>query len=138
MSEKVAPVPTPETQRFWDGCAADELWIQYCDDCSRYYFYPRPSCPACGSLAVRWRRVSGRARLYSYVISHRAAPGYEDEVPYTIAVVQLEEGPRMTTNIVGIEPDPEKLRLDMPLEVTFEQRGEVCLPMFRPAQAGTR
>lgn len=138
MSDKAVPVPTPETQRFWDGCAAGELWIQHCDDCSRYYFYPRPSCPNCGSLNVRWAQVSGRAKLYSYIISHRAAVGYENELPYTIAVVELEEGPRMTTNIVGVDPDPEQLTIDMPLEVTFEQRGDVSLPMFRPAEAGAR
>lgn len=138
MTEKAVPVTTPETQPFWDGCAAHELWIQCCNDCSRHYFYPRRCCPNCGSMEVRWCRVSGRARLHSYVISHLAAPGYEDEVPYTIAVVELEEGPRMTTNIVGIDPDPEKLRLDMSLEVTFESRGDVSLPMFRPAAGGTR
>lgn len=138
MTEKATPVPTPETQRFWDGCADNELWIQYCDNCARHYFYPRPSCPRCGSLAVEWRRVSGRASLYSYIISHRAAPGYEDQVPYTIAVIELEEGPRMTTNIVGIDPDPEQLRIGMELEVTFERRGQVSVPMFRPAEAGAR
>jgi len=138
MSDKAIPVPTPETQPFWDGCAANELRIQRCDDCTRYYFYPRPSCPNCGSENVQWSAVSGRATLYSYIISHRAAPGYENELPYTIAVVELEEGPRMTTNLVGVAADPEQLTIDMPLEVTFEPRGGVSLPMFRPARAGAR
>ena len=71
MVAKPVPVPTPETQPFWDGCAAGELRIQRCDDCGRPYFYPRPVCPACGSRNVRWFTASGRATLYSYVINHR-------------------------------------------------------------------
>jgi uncharacterized OB-fold protein len=75
--------------------------------------------------------VSGRGTLHTYVINHRAAPGFE--APYAIAVVQLEEGPRMMTNVVGIENTPENLVLDMPLRVTFETRGEMALPVFEPA-----
>jgi uncharacterized OB-fold protein len=78
--------------------------------------------------------VSGRASLHSYVISHRAAPGFDAEVPYAIAIVELEEGPRLMSNIVGIDNTPENLVLDMPLEVTFEQRGEMVIPQFRPAR----
>jgi uncharacterized OB-fold protein len=136
VADKVLPVPTPETQVFWDSCADHKLTIQYCDQCARHYFYPRPSCPRCGSASVRWVPVSGRATLYSYVISHRAAPGFEAETPYAIAVVQLEEGPRMTTSIVGIENTPENLIIDMPLRVTFQARGGMVLPVFEPAGPG--
>jgi uncharacterized OB-fold protein len=73
--------------------------------------------------------------LYSYVINHRPAPGFEAEAPYAIAVVQLAEGPRMMTNIVGVPNTPEALELDMPLRVQFEKRGEVTLPVFGPAGA---
>jgi uncharacterized OB-fold protein len=131
---KAVPVPTPETQPFWDGCAAGELRIQRCADCSAPYFYPRPVCPACGSTRVEWFTASGRARLYSYVINHRPARGFEDDAPYAIAVVQLAEGPRMMTNLTGIPATPDDLILDMPLRVVFEQRGEVSLPMFTPAE----
>ena len=71
---KAVPVPTPETQPFWDGCAAGELRLQRCTDCDQAYFYPRPVCPACGSVNVEWFTASGRARLYSYVINYRPAP----------------------------------------------------------------
>jgi hypothetical protein len=81
--------------------------------------------------AVTWIRCSGRAKLYSYVISHLSAPGYEGETPYVIAVVELEEGPRMMTNLVGVAPDPEELELDSELEVDFERRGEGAVPVFR-------
>ena len=134
MADKAVPVPTPETQPFWDGCAAGELRIQRCTDCGKPYFYPRPVCPACGSRNVEWFTASGRATLYSYVINHRAAPGFAGDVPYAIAVVQLEEGPRMMSNIVGLPATPEALVLDMPLQVTFEPRGDVSLPQFQPAE----
>lgn len=130
---KPVPKPTPETQPFWDGTAAGELRIQRCLTCERHYFYPRPNCPRCGGDQVEWVRVSGRATLYSYVINHRPAPGFEDEAPYAIAVVELEEGVRMMTNIVGVPNVPEQLPLDMELRVVFERRGDVCVPLFEPA-----
>ena len=133
---KAVPVPTPDTQPFWDGTAAGELRIQRCRDCSRPYFYPRPICPKCHSTNVEWFTASGRATLYSYAINHRAAPGFADDAPYAIAVVQLEEGPRMMTNIVGVANTPENLVLDMPLRVTFEQRGDVRVPQFTPVREG--
>jgi uncharacterized OB-fold protein len=130
---KPVPEPTPDTQPFWDGCARGELLLQRCRDCGKPYFYPRPVCPACGSTDVEWFRASGRATLYSYVINHRPARGFETEAPYAIAVVELAEGPRMMTNIVGVPNTPEDLILDMELQVTFEQRGDITIPLFAPA-----
>ena len=130
---KPVPEPTPETQPFWDGCARGELMLQRCRDCGKPYFYPRPICPACGSTDVEWFTASGQATLYSYVINHRPARGFEDDGPYAIAVVELAEGPRMMTNIVGVPNTPEDLILDMALQVTFEQRGDISLPVFAPA-----
>jgi len=130
---KAVPEPTPETQPFWDGCARGELLLQRCRACGKPYFYPRPICPECGSTDVEWFAATGRATLYSYVINHRPAPGFEDDAPYAIAVVQLTEGPRMMTNIVGIPNTPEDLILDMELQVTFEQRGGISLPVFTPS-----
>jgi len=74
-------------------------------------------------------RSSGRGFLYSYVISHLRAPGFEP--PYVIAVVELEEGPRLLTNIVEVPPDPDNLPLDLPVEVVYQAVGEVTLPLFR-------
>jgi len=132
---KPVPAPTPDTRPFWDGCAAGELRIQRCLDCQQPYFYPRPVCPACGSARVEWFTASGEATLYSYVINHKPAPGFENDPPYAIAVVQLAEGPRMMTSIVGIPNTPDDLVLDMPLQVRFEPRGEVFLPVFGPVAA---
>jgi uncharacterized OB-fold protein len=130
---KAVPVPTPQTQPFWDACAAGELRLQRCAPCARFFFPPQPSCPHCRGRDLAWEPLSGRARLHTYLISHVPAPGFEDEVPYAVAIVELEEGPRMMSNIVGIESTPQALVLDMDLEVTFARRGEIAIPSFRPA-----
>lgn len=125
------PVPTPETAHFWEGTRRGELRLQRCDDCDEVYFPPRPFCPKCSSRSVSVFAASGRATLYSYVINHRPHPAFDG--PYSIAVVELEEGPRMMTNIVGTEQTPEALALDMPLEVTFDAvSDDITLPYFQP------
>lgn len=86
------------------------------------------------STDVEWQPVSGRGTLHTYVINHRPAPGFEEDAPYAIAVVQLDEGPRMMSNIVGVENTPENLELDMALRVTFQERGAMRVPVFEPAR----
>ena len=131
---RARPKPTPETQEFWEGTRQGELRLQRCQACQHTYFPPRPFCASCGSRAVESFAASGKATLYSYVIHHRPVPGFKP--PYSIAVVTLEEGVRMMTNIVGCPQTPEALQLDMPLEVTFEMLDdEITLPLFRPTGA---
>jgi len=132
LPAKASPRPTPETTYYWEGTAKGELRIQRCGSCGKAYFYPRPGCPYCSSTDVSWIKATGRARLHTYLISHRPAVGFADQAPYAIAVVELEEGPRLMTNIVGVENSPEALELDMALEVTFEPRGKQSVPVFRP------
>lgn len=130
------PKPTPETHHFWEGTRAGELRLQRCRQCAHVYFPPRPFCAACGRREVEVFPASGRATLHSYVINHRAAPDSGFEAPYAIAVVELDEGPRLLTNIVDCPQTPEALVLDMPLEVVFERcSDEITLPLFRPAAA---
>jgi uncharacterized OB-fold protein len=130
---RALPVPTPETQHFWDGTREGELRLQRCDGCGKNYFPPRPFCAVCGSRKVSVFKASGKAVLWSYVIHHRPVPGFTP--PYAIAVVQLAEGPRMMTNIVECPQTPEALQLDMPLEVVFEKQTDaITLPFFRPAK----
>ncbi len=129
-------MPTPETQDFWDGAKRGELRLQRCDDCSAAYFPPRPFCPKCSSRKVKSFTASGKGVLYSYVINHRPAPGFEADAPYGICVVQLDEGPRMMTTVVGVAQTPEALQLDMPVEVTFEEISDkISLPKFKPVGA---
>jgi uncharacterized protein len=129
--KRALPVATPETQHFWDGTAAGELRLQRCRACGDAYFPPQPWCPHCASDDGEVFVASGEATLYSYVISHLPAPGFE--APYVIAVVTLAEGPRMLTNLVGVEAVPDVMSLDLPLVVEFEPVGDVALPVFRPA-----
>jgi uncharacterized protein len=128
------PVPTPETAHFWEGTRLGELRIQVCDDCAHTYFPPRPFCPRCASRSVSLRRASGRGTLYSYAISHLPAPGFTP--PYSIAVVELEEGPRLMTNIVGCPQEPDTLQLDAPVQVVFvKQNEDITLPLFTLVEA---
>lgn len=131
---RFVPQPTPETQPFWDGTKTGELRLQRCDACAHAYFPPRPFCPKCASRKVSWFKASGRATLYSYVIHHRPVPGFTP--PYSIAVVELAEGPRMMTNIVNCPQTPEALQLDMPVEVTFIKLSDaIALPQFQPVKS---
>ena len=134
MPPRMLPEPTPETRHFWDGCAKGELRLQRCAHCGgASYFPPRPFCPTCQSRDVEIYAASGKAILYSYVINHRPRPDMGTE-PYAIAVVELAEGPRMMTNIVGCPQTPEALQLDMKLKVTFSKQSEtISLPFFEPA-----
>ncbi len=132
QTQRKLPRPTPETQHYWDGTRVEELRLQKCNDCRETYFPPRPFCPHCSSRDVSVFAASGKATLYSYVISHIPAPGLEP--PYSVAVVALAEGPRLMTNLVGCDQTPVALKLDMSLEVTFEaQNDEITLPFFKPA-----
>lgn len=134
VAKRPLPKPTPETRHFWESAKAGRLMLQSCLTCAKAYFPPRPFCPRCGSREVTAFAASGRATLYSYIISHLPAPGYEP--PFIVAVVALEEGPRMMANIVDCPADPDALVIDMPLEVSFEKRSEeITVPQFRPAGA---
>jgi uncharacterized protein len=134
MSEykKPLPYPTPETQRFWDGCKKHELWLPFCSSCNDYFFYPRPFCPRCFSWNVEWKQASGKGTLYTFAIQYRPqAPGFQP--PYVTAIVQLNEGPRLMTNLLVDDPEPGKIECDTPVEVVFEDVSEeISLPMFRP------
>ena len=131
---RMLPEPTPETRHFWEGCKDGELRLQRCTDCDHNYFPPRPFCPRCGSREVSVFKASGRGVLHSYVIHQRPTPGFTP--PYSVAVVQLEEGPRMMTNIVGVPQTPEALVLDMKVKAVFTKMNEeISLVHFAPEAA---
>ena len=131
---KSLPQPTPETAPYWEGCKQHELRLPYCTDCQQFFFYPRKYCPRCLSDAIAWRTASGKGTLLTYVISARPAPGFENETPYAIAIVKLDEGPHLMTNIVNTEITPASLPAGMPVEVVFEDVSDtITLPKFQPA-----
>ena len=131
MPTPTLPVPTPLTQPFWDGCARGRLLLPHCRACGRHFFRPEVACTHCFATDWRWAEASGRGTLYSYSIVHRApAPGFA--VPLVLAVVELEEGPAMMSNLVGCAH--EDIRIGMALQVRFEPVAErVHLPRFAPA-----
>mgnify|MGYP003878943725 CR=1 FL=1 len=129
---KPLPVITAETREFWQGCKRHELVFQRCKDCGTYRHYPRPMCPSCGSWNVEWAKVSGKGKVYTYIIAHQPFhPAFVNDVPYAVVVVELEEGVRLVSNIVDCKP--EDIYIGMPVEVIFDDvTEEVTLPRFRP------
>ncbi|WP_406343979.1 Zn-ribbon domain-containing OB-fold protein [Streptomyces sp. NBC_00648] len=126
---------TPEidafTRAYWDAAAEGRLLIRRCGACGRAHHYPREFCPYCWSEDVTWEQASGRATLYTWSVIHRNdLPPFGTRVPYTAAVVDLAEGPRMMTEVVGC--GEERLRIGMELRVDFRD-GEVAVPVFRAA-----
>ncbi len=129
------PVKQPESDFYWEKAQTRELWLRRCRDCSKPYFYPRDICPGCGGRNVEWTQASGRGTLHTFAIVHRAPlPALRDKVPYIVAMIDLEEGPRIPSNLVGVDPDPAAIRIGMPLQADFQDlTPEITLPVFRPA-----
>ncbi|KAB1988549.1 nucleic acid-binding protein [Streptomyces triticiradicis] len=115
------------TRTYWDAAAGGRLLVRHCAACDRAHHYPREFCPHCWSEDVSWRPASGRATLYTWSVVHRNdLPPFGGRVPYAAAVVDLAEGPRMMTEVIGCEE--AALRIGMELEVSFR----AGIPVFRP------
>jgi uncharacterized OB-fold protein len=129
---KPVPMPTRETRPFWDGCKAGELRIQRCAACGHKQFFPRMYCVRCFGDRIEWMKASGLATVSSFTIVRRpVSAAFAADIPYVVALVTLEEGPVMMTNIVGC--DPERVRIGMAVEATFEDwTEEISVPKFRP------
>lgn len=133
LSRGPVPRPTSDTEPFWSAASRHELHLPFCQACGRYFFYPRSRCRYCRSADVTWREVSGKGRLASYVINHLPLPEFETSEPQVVAIVALDEGVNLPSQIVIDDPTPDALMLDMPLEVVFVERGAITLPFFVPA-----
>lgn len=137
MAHPVVPVPTPETQPFWDGVRARELRLPRCRACGGAYFPPSPVCPHCTSRDIEWFTASGDATLFSYVIHQRPSKLWNVEGPMSVALVSLAEGPMVLSTVVGCDQTPEALVLDMPLRATFVPFEEISVLAFEPATGGS-
>ena len=126
------PTPDVETRPFWDACREGRFLLRHCDACGRDHYYPRPFCPSCWSDAVSWREASGRGTVYTYSVVHvNDLPPFNERVPYVAAIVELDEGPRVMTNVEGAPID--EMRVDMAVVVDFKPiSDEVTIPVFRP------
>ena len=126
----IAPHPTDISKPFWDGCRKRRLLMQKCEDCGNITFYPVYICPSCTSRNLVWTELSGRGRVHSVTIVHRpAAPVFAPATPYAVALIEVDEGPVMMSNIVG--PNALKARIDDRVEVVFEDIDDITLPRFR-------
>lgn len=134
------PLPRPEsrglTAPYWEAAKRHELVCQRCSRCSNWIFYPREQCPICFSTQLDWALVAGHGHVFAFTIVNQPAhAGFEPEVPYAYAIVQLDEGVRMPTNIVGCSL--EDIEVDMPVTVVFDDVSpEWTLVKFKPASVG--
>ena len=125
------PHPSSENQHFWDGTAEGLLRLKRCDDCGLVIWYPRDRCPDCGSDATSWFDASGLGKVYSCTVTRKGQGRWREAAPYVLAYVELDEGPRIMTNIV--ECDPDSVSVDQEVTVVWHDTGEgSALPRFRP------
>lgn len=127
-----APIVNADSAPYWEGARNGKLLLQRCRDCGTLRFFPRYLCTACGSDHTEWAEASGRGTVHSFTIVHRAAfPEFQARTPYVVALIDLEEGPRMMTNIVG--DDALEVAIGEAVTVAFEERGTegAMVPQFR-------
>jgi uncharacterized OB-fold protein len=133
--QKPVPIVNPWAKPFWDAAREEKLMVQKCQDCDQHIFYPRIACPHCFSDKMEWVEASGKGTVYSYtVVTNNAPSAFIQDMPFVIAIVKLEEGVQMLSNIINCNPDD--VECDMPVEVAFEKLDdEFTLPKFRPVMA---
>ena len=137
--EKPLPSVNPLTAPFWEGARIGKLMLQKCLDCKKFQFYPRPYCKYCGSSNIAWTESTGRGTLYSFTIVRQVldnVKAFERDLPFALALVQLEEGPRLLSNIADCRL--QDIRIGLPLRVIFEKAGdEILLPKFTLAESSS-
>jgi uncharacterized OB-fold protein len=130
---KPVPKPAPESVPYWEAAKEHRLSLPKCDACEKFWFPPTRTCPHCLSPKFTWTDVSGRGKVFSFVTFHRVYnKAFAEEVPYAVTLIELEEGPRLISNVVGIPAD--QVRCDMPVKVVFDDVADgVSIPKFTPA-----
>ena len=127
--QKPRPRIGPDSAPFWDGCRRHELLLPFCQDCDKPHLPPGPVCPHCFSGRLEWREASGRGHISTWVVVHQPwFPSFAAEIPYNVAQVELEEGPRLTANVIGTN----QLMVGQAVEVVFDDiDAELTMPRFR-------
>lgn len=126
--------PEVDNAPWWDAISRRELTFQTCKECDASVFFPRSRCPHCFSDRLEWRKSAGEGTVYAFTIVRRAPRGFQDRVPYCVALIDVKEGFRMMSNVVDCKP--EDIRVGMPVAVDFELRGDGLLPVFKPSGTG--
>jgi uncharacterized protein len=124
----------PEAKPFWAACREHKLTAQRCSSCKRIFgFPPQALCPHCLATKHEWVALSGKGTVYSHIAYHRSwHPAYQDRIPYNVSLVDLQEGGRLVSNVIGCAP--EEVKIGMPVEVVFEDFAEYTLPKFKPVK----
>jgi uncharacterized OB-fold protein len=131
---KPLPHIDEENRPWWEALKRHELYLQKCESCGTIRYYPRAQCPQCLSPRTQWVRSSGKGKVYTFTVTYQnQAAGFRESLPYVMAYVQLDEGPKMLTNIIDCAVD--QVKIGMPVEVVYEDvTPEVSLAKFRPAR----
>ena len=136
MADPTRPLPNLsdlDTQAFWLATKEKRLIYQQCADCGAVVFYPRRRCSSCLSANLEWKESAGEGAVYTYSIVRQSYhPFFRSMVPYAVAWIDLDEGPRLVSNVVGIE-DPSNVRIGMRVKVRWEEHEGLCVPLFEPA-----
>ncbi len=139
--DRPLPTPiTPEAKPYWDGLTQGKLMLPKCGDCGRTFFYPRIVCPHCSSRSITWIQASGKGKLHAFGIAHQSfTRAFKVPPPFVLAMIELEEGPRMVSNLINVQPDPTVVKCDMPVEIVYTKlTDDVTIPLFQPANAADR
>ncbi|MEE9199759.1 MAG: Zn-ribbon domain-containing OB-fold protein [Dehalococcoidia bacterium] len=134
MTEYRKPIPIVDavSRPFWRGTRRREILVQKCRDCDQLIYYPRPLCTKCFGDNLDWIRCSGFGKVYNFTVTHQSViQGFDEDLPYVFAIIELDEGVKVSSNIVDCQP--ENVKIGMPVEVVFETiNEEITLPKFRP------
>ncbi len=126
-------ISEPDTGAFWAATKKREFRYQQCASCNTLVFYPRGHCTGCTSGKLEWKSASGRATVYSYsVVRQSYHPFFRNLVPYAVAWIDLQEGPRILSNVVGVDDPLTDVAIGQQVELVWEEYEELCIPLFRP------
>ncbi len=136
MPNRPQPIfPEPDTKHYWDGVKEGELRYQTCEDCKAVNFTPTAHCQACGSAKTKWNVSKGEGTVYTFsVVRQNRIPGFQELGAYAVAYVDLDEGFRMLTNVVGVADPTKEIKIGQRVKVEYEKQdsGEYPIPVFRP------
>ncbi|HCV00970.1 MAG: DNA-binding protein [Dehalococcoidia bacterium] len=136
MAKRPQPqFPEPHTESFWEGAQQGELRYQRCDACEEIVFYPRQHCPSCGSQNLSWQVSKGEGTVYTFsVVRQNRMPGFIDLGAYSVAYIDLDEGFRMMSSVVGVDDPTKDIAIGQRVRVDFEKQeeGDYPIPVFRP------
>jgi len=136
MTEYKRPLPNLneyDTREFWEGTLQKEIRYQKCADCETVIFYPRRHCTGCLGNNLIWQTASGKGTVYSYsVVRQSYHPFFRNLIPYAVAWIDLDEGPRLLSNVIGVDDPLNDVSIGQRVEVEWEEHEELCIPLFKP------